>query len=153
MHETDAGKGLRIAINDLVVRTLHRYTGRGAVRSRTVMGDDTVMVLLEDTLTRGEHTLLEHGRADEVLRLRRTYQEVMGEELSAGIAELTGRPVLAFLSANHADPDYAAEIFVLGNPGEQDTAADGTATAGDVVESGGPVDPRADADAVADPAA
>lgn len=114
---TDPGGPLRMAINDLVVGAMQRYTGRGAVRSRTVLGEDTVMVLLEDSLTRGERTLLEHGRTEEVLHLRRVFQEVMGDELSAGIAELTGRPVVAFLSANHADPDLAAEIFVLGPAG------------------------------------
>lgn len=111
---TDAVKGLHSAINDLVVRALQEYTGRGAMRARTVMGADTVMVLLEDTLTRGERTLLEHGRTDEVLALRRTFQEVMGGELRAGVEALTGRRVVAFMSANHVEPDLAAEIFVLG---------------------------------------
>jgi uncharacterized protein YbcI len=111
---TDAVKGLHSAINDLVVRALQDYTGRGAMRARTVLGADTVMVLLEDTLTRGERTLLEHGRTDEVLALRRTFQEVMGGELRAGVEALTGRRVLAFMSANHVEPDLAAEIFVLG---------------------------------------
>lgn len=111
---TDAVKGLHSAINDLVVRALQEYTGRGAMRARTVLGADTVMVLLEDTLTRGERTLLEHGRTDEVLALRRTFQEVMGGELRAGVEALTGRRVVAFMSANHVEPDLAAEIFVLG---------------------------------------
>lgn len=111
---TDAVKGLHSAINDLVVRALQEYTGRGAMRARTVMGADTVMVLLEDTLTRGERTLLDHGRTDEVLALRRTFQEVMGGELRAGVEALTGRRVVAFMSANHVEPDLAAEIFVLG---------------------------------------
>lgn len=95
------------------------------------------MVLPEDSLTRGEQTLLEHGRTDEVLRLRRTFQELMGDELSAGVAELTGRPVVAFLRANDADPDPAAEIFVLGPaadgvrgaPARAGGQGDGTATA------------------------
>jgi uncharacterized protein YbcI len=116
---TDAVKGLHSAINDLVVRALQDYTGRGAMRARTVVGADTVMVLLEDTLTRGERTLLQHGRTDEVLALRRTFQEVMGDELRAGVEALTGRRVTAFMSANHVDPDLAAEIFVLGEPLEQ----------------------------------
>jgi uncharacterized protein YbcI len=113
---TDAVKGLHSAINDLVVRALQEYTGRGAMRARTVVGADTVMVLLEDTLTRGERTLLQHGRADEVLALRRTFQEVMGGELRAGVEALTGRRVIAFMSANHVEPDLSAEIFVLGEP-------------------------------------
>lgn len=113
---TDAVKGLHSAINDLVVRALQEYTGRGAMRARTVLGADTVMVLLEDTLTRGERTLLQHGRTDEVLALRRTFQEVMGGELREGVEALTGRRVVAFMSANHVEPDLSAEIFVLGAP-------------------------------------
>ena len=34
------------------------------------------------------------------------------------MAELTGRKVVAFMSANHIDPDLAAEIFVLDGPPE-----------------------------------
>lgn len=108
------GRNLHSAINDLVVRVMQEYTGRGATRARTVLSPDTVMVLLEDTLTKGEQTLVEHGRTQEVLRIRRTFQEAMSRELTAEIERLTGREVLAFLSANHVEPDYSAEIFVLG---------------------------------------
>jgi hypothetical protein len=31
----------------------------------------------------------------------------------AAIEDLTGRTVIAFMSANHIDPDLAAEVFVL----------------------------------------
>jgi uncharacterized protein YbcI len=40
----------------------------------------------------------------------------MGGELRAGVEALTGRRVVAFMSANHVEPDLAAEIFVLGDP-------------------------------------
>lgn len=43
----------------------------------------------------------------------------MREEGSAQVAALTGRNVLAMMSANHLDPDLGAEIFVLdGSPAE-----------------------------------
>jgi hypothetical protein len=48
-----------------------------------------------------------------VLALRREYQEAMRDETSDKIAELTGRTVIAMMSANHLDPDRAAEIYVL----------------------------------------
>ena len=105
---------LQQELNDLVARTFHRFTGRGATRSRCVLDDDTVLVVLQDTLTKGEQVLVEHGRGEDVLQLRTSYQEVMREELVAGVEALTGRPVVAFLSANQVDPDYAAEVFVLG---------------------------------------
>jgi hypothetical protein len=40
----------------------------------------------------------------------------MREESSLMIAELTGRNVIAMMSANHLDPDLAAEIYVLDAP-------------------------------------
>jgi hypothetical protein len=40
----------------------------------------------------------------------------MGEESCAKSAELTGRNVVAMLSANHIDPDLAAELYVLDGP-------------------------------------
>jgi hypothetical protein len=40
----------------------------------------------------------------------------MRDEISAEIAKLTGRNVLAMMSANHLNPDLAAEIYVLDGP-------------------------------------
>jgi hypothetical protein len=72
--------------------------------------------MLEQTLTKGEQVLVKKGRSEQVLALRHEYQEAMREGSSAKIAELTGRRVVAFLSANHVDPDLAAEIYVLDIP-------------------------------------
>jgi len=42
----------------------------------------------------------------------------MRDELIAGIEQIVGRNVRAFLSVNHLDPDIAIETFVLdGRPG------------------------------------
>lgn len=125
-EEHGSAMSLHAQISDLVARAYRDYTGRGATRTRTVLSPDTVMVLLEDTLTKGEQTLVRHGHTGEVLQIRRTFQQVMGEELTAGVAALTGRTVVAFMSATHLAPDYAAELFVLGPPD----------TPGDAVEDG-----------------
>jgi uncharacterized protein YbcI len=37
----------------------------------------------------------------------------MRSDCVAAIEDLTGRTVIAFMSANHIDPDLAAEVFVL----------------------------------------
>ena len=37
----------------------------------------------------------------------------MGADLIAGVEEILQRKVLAFLSANHIDPDIAVETFIL----------------------------------------
>ena len=70
-----------------------------------------------DLMTKGEHNLIRDGRGDLVLETRRAYQDAMGDELSAGVENITGRKVIAFLSANHLDPDIAIESFMLA-PGD-----------------------------------
>lgn len=53
----------------------------------------------------------------------------MREEGSARVAELTGRNVVAMMSANHLNPDLGAEIFVLdGSPEIQVTTPEAPET-------------------------
>jgi uncharacterized protein YbcI len=80
--------------------------------------DNLVVVLLEDTLTKGERRLVAKGRDVRVLDYRAEFQEAMREDAIASIEKLTGRKVTAFMSANHIDPDLAAELFVLEPDGE-----------------------------------
>lgn len=95
------------------VRILTEFTGRGPAKAHTIFNRDTVMILLADTLTKGEQSLAERGLGDHVLDTRRRYQEAMKPDLIAAVEEVTGRSVIAFMSGNHIDPDMAAEIFVL----------------------------------------
>jgi uncharacterized protein YbcI len=69
-------------------------------------------------LTKGERRLVTQGRDIRVLDYRAEFQAAMREEAIAKIEELTGRRVTAFMSANHIDPDLAAELFVLEPEGE-----------------------------------
>jgi uncharacterized protein YbcI len=101
------------AISNLTVRLLSQYTGRGPTQARTYIHEDIVTVVLRDTLTKGEVTLVNSDHGEIVLATRHTFQEVMGAELVGGVEELTGRTVLAFLSANHIAPDIAVESFIL----------------------------------------
>ena len=87
---------------------MREYTGRGPMKARTTIRDNVVLVMLEQTLTKGEQVLVSKGRGENVLALRHEYQEAMREESSAKIAELTGRDVTAMMSANHLAPDLAA---------------------------------------------
>jgi hypothetical protein len=57
-----------------------------------------------------------------VLALRHEYQEAMRDESSAKISEL-GRNVIAFICANHFDPDLASEIYVLDQALDYGTAS------------------------------
>jgi uncharacterized protein YbcI len=96
-----------------VVRLLSDYTGRGPTKARTYISDDLITVVLHDTLTKGERSLVRDGRINLVMENRRAFQHTMSAELTAAVEHLSGRTVLAFLSANHVDPDLAVESFIL----------------------------------------
>jgi uncharacterized protein YbcI len=121
---TTGSRGL--AISNLVVRLLSEYTGRGPTKARTHVNDDLITVVVQNLLTKGERSLVRDGKADLVLETRRAYQLTMREDFTAGIEEITGREVIAFLSANHIDPDIAIESFMLApqNDGHQPHAPD-----------------------------
>jgi uncharacterized protein YbcI len=121
------------AISNHVVRTMSEYTGRGPTKARTYINDDVVTVVLQDTLTKGERSLVGDDLDDLVLTMRKAFQATMRHELTGGIEEILGRKVVAFLSDNHIDPDVAVEVFVLARPERDGGSADG---AGAPVEDG-----------------
>jgi uncharacterized protein YbcI len=104
---------LNAAISEALVRMLADTTGRGPTKARTTIDRDLIVVMLQNTLTAGERYLADSDRAEQVLAMRRAYQEAMSADCIAAIEQLAGRTVIAFMSANHLDPDLAAEIFVL----------------------------------------
>jgi uncharacterized protein YbcI len=96
-----------------IVSVTRDYTGRGPTRARAHLSDDLVTIVLQDSLSKGERSLLEDGRHTEVLAMRQAFQDTMGPAYIAGVEDILDRKVLAFLSANHLDPDIAIESFVL----------------------------------------
>jgi uncharacterized protein YbcI len=69
--------------------------------------------VLEDTLTKGERSLVRDGQRERVLDTRKAYQMTMRAEMISGIEQITGRSVRAFMSDNHIEPDVAVELFLL----------------------------------------
>jgi len=95
------------------VQLLHEYTGRGPTKAKTTINESVVTILLADTLTTGERTLVDHGHAHRVLQVRYDYQTTMRDELVRIVERELDREVIAFMSQNHIDPDFAVEVFVL----------------------------------------
>src|SRR4051812_9069530 len=104
---------LNAAISQAIVHLLAESTGRGPTKARTTIDRDLIVVVLQNTLTSGERYLADSDRTEQVLDMRRAYQDAMRTDCIASIEDLTGRTVLAFMSANHIDPDLAAEVFIL----------------------------------------
>jgi uncharacterized protein YbcI len=108
-----AGGVLYSAISNAIVGIVHEYTGRGPTRARTSIRDDVVVVMLQETLLKAEHSLVQDNKSDLVAQMRRSFQQTMRPDMSAAIAKLTGREVIAFMSDSHLEPDYSVEVFVL----------------------------------------
>jgi uncharacterized protein YbcI len=100
-------------ISRSAVQTLREFTGRGPTRARTTINTDSVMIVLGDTLTKGERKLAENGKAERVLAIRHDFQLMMREELVAIVERILDRKVIAFMSDNHFEPDLAVEVFIL----------------------------------------
>ncbi len=115
MHEAQqpGDGGMAASISNAVVRLLSEYTGRGPTMARTLVGEELITVVLRDTLTKGERSLVSRGEEALVLGMRKAYQRTMRDDLVAAVEEISGRTVAAFLSDNHVDPDVAIETFIL----------------------------------------
>jgi uncharacterized protein YbcI len=109
-HESQS-PAARIATS--AVQLLNDYTGRGPTKAKTTINETMVTILLADTLTTGERTLVDHGHADRVLQVRSDYQTTMRDDLIEIVERELDRTVIAFMSQNHIDPDLAIEVFVL----------------------------------------
>ena len=101
------------AISTAVVHVFSEHTGRGPTRARTTIDGTTVVVILQDSMTKAERSLVDAGKHAEVLQLRRSFQETMRDDLVAVVEQLTAARVNAFMSANHIAPDASAEVFLL----------------------------------------
>ena len=116
MPELDERHGqgtVAAGISNAVVRLMSEYIGRGPTKARTAISRDVVTVLLQDTLTKAERSLADNGKSDLVLHMRHEFQRTMRDDLIAAVEMLMERKVIAFMSANHINPDMASEIFVL----------------------------------------
>jgi uncharacterized protein YbcI len=112
-QQRSSGGQLLTAISNAVVQIVREYTGRGPTQARTSIRDDVVVVVMQETLLKAEHSLINDNKAALVVEMRRSFQQTMREELSAAVERLTGRKVIAFMSDSHIEPDMAAEVFVL----------------------------------------
>ena len=71
------------------------------------------MVVLEETFTRAEKTLVQRGESDAIQHIRRRFQQQMADSFSSIVEQATGRKVRAFLSETNIEHDVSVETFLL----------------------------------------
>jgi uncharacterized protein YbcI len=113
-HDETLSTGeLQAALSNAIVRIMREFYGKGAARSRTMIFDDYVFVILEDVLTTAEMTLRNGGAGDLVRRVRMRFEDLMTATFVGEVERLTGRTVVAYHSQVVLEPPSCFEIFVL----------------------------------------
>jgi uncharacterized protein YbcI len=111
------GEGLARITSSLV--SLHKeFYGRGPVKAKSFLVNDTVICVLEGGFTIVERTLIDAGEATAVHNIRHRFQVVMKAQFSGVVEDALGRTVRAYMSQVHTDPDIAVELFMLTPTGE-----------------------------------
>lgn len=112
-NETLSVGELQAALSNAIVRIMRDFYGKGAARSRTMIFDEYVFVVLEDVLTTAEMTLRNGGAGELVRKVRMRFEDVMTSTFVGEVERLTGRTVVAYHSQVVLDPPSCFEIFVL----------------------------------------
>ena len=102
-------------ISDEMVAIYKTHFGRGPRRARTEWaGPDTLVVVLEDTLTPAEQSLVKLNEHQRLRDTRNFFQYATLEQFCEPIERLTGRKVRSFLSGIDTRVDgLSTEMFVL----------------------------------------
>ncbi len=101
------------AISNGLAHLHMRYYGRGPTKAKAHLVDDLVVCMLWNGFTTVERTLLARGEVEAVEGFRRTFQTTMEDQFRQVVEAATGRPVTAYMSQVHVDPDVAVELFML----------------------------------------
>jgi uncharacterized protein YbcI len=117
--EDQDGRGregsLLLAVSNEMVRLFKEQFGRGPTKARTSWaGPDVLTVVLEDTLTPAERTMVRMGEHERLREMRMFFQYSSVREFCEPIERLTGRKVRAFISGTDSEVEgLSVETFVL----------------------------------------
>lgn len=89
------------------------YYGRAPARVYTQVSDTMVVVVLEETFSVAERTLIEREEAGGIQDIRRRFQRVQADDFKAVVESLTGRKVRSFVSDTDLKENISLEIFLL----------------------------------------
>lgn len=111
----DGGLSVSASISTEMVRLYKTQYGRGPTKVRTHwVGDDAIIVLLEDTLSPAERNLVRMGEHQRLRDIRMFFQYATVPDFCEPVERLTGRKVRSFLSGIDTEVNgLSMETFVL----------------------------------------
>jgi uncharacterized protein YbcI len=103
-----------LEISNAMVRLYKEAFGRGPTKARAQFaGPDTLVVILECSLTVAERNLVAMGEHQRLHEARLFLQYALEEQFRAIVEEAIGRRTLAFVSGIDTRRDVAIELFTL----------------------------------------
>ncbi len=106
---------IRAEIATGLVRLQTEYYGKGPTHAKAYYMEDVVMVVLAETFTRAEKTLVGRGESEAIQHIRRRFQQQMADDFKSIVERATGRVVRTFLSETNVEDDVSVEVFLLGD--------------------------------------
>ena len=116
---TEQAPSLMTAVSNEMVRLYKAQFGRGPTKTRTSWaGPDTLITVLEETLTPAERSLVKLGEHQRLRDIRMFFQYATVAQFCEPVERLTGRKIRSFVSGiDTATDGLATEVFILHREG------------------------------------
>jgi uncharacterized protein YbcI len=109
-----ADRSPMLEISNAMVRLYKEAFGRGPTKARAQFaGQDTLVVILENSLTVAERNLVALGEHQRLRAARLFLQYALEEQFRGIVEEALGRRTVAFVSGIDTERDVAMEVFTL----------------------------------------
>jgi uncharacterized protein YbcI len=121
---TVADRSPMLEISNAMVRLYKEAFGRGPTKARAQFaGPDTLVVMLESSLTVAERNLVAMGEHQRLREARLFFQYALEDQFREIVEEALGRRTLAFISGIDTQRDVAVEVFTLQPMADEDEDA------------------------------
>lgn len=106
-----------LEISNATVRLYKAAFGRGPTHARArFAGTDTLIVLLQDTMTVSERRLAALGEHERLRAHRLLLHKVIEDEIRSVVERILQRPTLSLISGLDTHRDVASEVVLLAPP-------------------------------------
>ena len=114
-----ADRSPMLEISNAMVGLYKEAFGRGPTKARAQFaGPDTLVVLLESSLTVAERNLVAMGEHQRLREARLFFQYALEDQLRAIVEQALGRRTVGFVSGIDTHRDVAMEVFTLEPDGD-----------------------------------
>jgi uncharacterized protein YbcI len=109
-----ADRSPMLEISNAMVRLYKEAFGRGPTKARAQFaGPDTLVIILESSLTVAERNLVAMGEHQRLREARLFFQYALEDQFRAIVEQALGRRTVAFVSGIDTRRDVAMEVFTL----------------------------------------